>query len=75
MACTLPECVCAKKSTCSCGAKPALECNCSKATTENVLPEAASACSCGKRIKGQCTCGAQGDCDGTREGEIDFTTK
>ncbi|WEJ94611.1 hypothetical protein PSN45_002102 [Yamadazyma tenuis] len=65
------ECVCAKKSTCSCGAKPALQCSCSKAATENVAPAAGDACSCGKRAKKACTCGAAGDC--AREGETDFT--
>jgi hypothetical protein len=29
------ECVCAKQATCSCGKKPALQCDCDKAATEN----------------------------------------
>lgn len=71
MVCQAAECVCAKKSTCSCGARPAMECNCSKAATENVVYSGAEACACGKRQKGKCSCGAQ-ECE-AREGETDFT--
>lgn len=72
MSCSAKECVCAKNSTCSCGAQPALKCNCEKAAVENVAPEAGSACACGKRSKNNCTCGIQDECE-AREGEIDFT--
>jgi len=75
MACSASSCVCAQKSTCSCGQQPALHCNCSKASTENIVPEASDACACGKRVRNACTCGANAVCDGTRDGEIDFTTK
>lgn len=75
MTCSSADCVCAKKSTCSCGAQPALHCNCARAPQENAQPASDNACACGKRVKGSCTCGMSGECDGTREGEIDFTTK
>lgn len=71
MACSASTCVCAAKATCSCGKQPALKCNCDKANVENAIPT--NACACGKRASSACTCGAQGVCDGTREGEIDFT--
>lgn len=74
MTCSAAECICSKRSTCSCGAKQALECNCEKAPVENVVPPAEDACSCGKRTKDGCTCGAHGRCDGLREGETDFTS-
>ncbi|EGW30752.1 copper resistance determinant 2 [Spathaspora passalidarum NRRL Y-27907] len=73
MTCSSAECVCAKKSTCSCGARPAQQCNCDKATVENVAPAAGDACVCGKRNKDACTCGSHSHCDGHREGETDFT--
>lgn len=73
MVCSASECVCAQKSTCSCGARPALKCNCDKATVENVAPAASDACSCGLRTKDSCTCGANAKCDGHRDGETDFT--
>ena len=73
MVCSAAQCVCAKKSTCSCGARPALKCNCSKAKVENVVPVAKNDCACGKRTKNACTCGMNASCDGTRDGEIDFT--
>ncbi|ODV68579.1 hypothetical protein HYPBUDRAFT_134879 [Hyphopichia burtonii NRRL Y-1933] len=74
MACSAAECVCAKKSTCSCGKEAALHCTCEKAAVENVTPAASDACACGKRAKGSCTCGVSNTaCDGVREGETDFT--
>lgn len=73
MACSSNDCVCAKKSTCSCGAQPALKCVCDKAAVENVAPSASEACACGKRNKSSCTCGANSECNGDREGETDFT--
>ncbi|EMG48263.1 Cu-binding metallothionein [Candida maltosa Xu316] len=73
MVCSAAQCVCAQKSTCSCGARPALECNCSKANVENVTPASSDACACGKRDKDACTCGANAVCDGKRDGETDFT--
>ena len=73
MTCSARECVCAKISTCSCGAQPALKCNCEKASIENVTPDAGNSCACGKRARNGCTCGASGECDGSREGEVDFT--
>ena len=72
MVCASGDCVCAKKSTCSCGAQPALHCNCAKAATENAVPASSDACACGKRAKGSCTCGMGGECDGHRDGEVDF---
>ncbi|KAK9373438.1 uncharacterized protein V1513DRAFT_449198 [Lipomyces chichibuensis] len=38
-------CICAEEARCSCGARPAKECNCSKASTENNFEGAT--CSCG----------------------------
>ena len=73
MACSAAQCVCAQKSTCSCGKQPALKCNCAKASVENVVPSSNDACACGKRNKSSCTCGANAICDGTRDGETDFT--
>ncbi|KAI3403194.1 hypothetical protein KGF56_004083 [Candida oxycetoniae] len=73
MVCTASQCVCAQKSTCSCGARPALQCTCDKADTENVKPSKSDACSCGLRNKNNCTCGANANCDGSRAGETDFT--
>lgn len=73
MSCSAAECVCAKKSTCSCGKQAALHCNCERAAVENTVPSEGTACACGKRQKGQCTCGvSKGAC--AREGETDFTT-
>ncbi|KAM3119363.1 hypothetical protein RJF_2624 [Candidozyma auris] len=72
MVCAAAECVCAKRSTCSCGKQAALHCNCEKASTENVVPPSDSSCACGKRLKNKCTCGVSEDaCH--REGETDFT--
>lgn len=71
MSCSAAECVCAKKSTCSCGKQAALHCNCEKAPVENAVPPKENSCSCGKRVKGQCTCG-NNDC-ASKEGEVDFT--
>ncbi|KAF2457768.1 hypothetical protein BDY21DRAFT_342725 [Lineolata rhizophorae] len=48
-------CVCAKEATCSCGKMPAMQCNCEKAATENVVSGAR--CSCNQRAAGHCTCG------------------
>ncbi|CAI5759597.1 unnamed protein product [Candida verbasci] len=73
MVCSASVCVCAEKSTCSCGKQPALKCTCERANVENVVPENAEACSCGKRFKDSCTCGINSECDGHREGEVDFT--
>ncbi|KAK6463385.1 hypothetical protein DFJ63DRAFT_334918 [Scheffersomyces coipomensis] len=73
MTCTAAECVCAKKSTCSCGAQPALKCVCDKAAIENAIPEAESACACGKRNKDACTCGVDAVCDGSRDSEHRYT--
>lgn len=73
MVCSASDCVCAKKSTCSCGAQPALKCVCDKAAVENVVPSGDSACACGKRDKNSCTCGVNAVCDGARDGETDFT--
>ena len=50
MACSAAQCICAQKSTCSCGKQPALKCNCSKASVENVVPSSNDACACGKEI-------------------------
>lgn len=71
MVCSASNCICAEKSTCSCGAQPALKCNCSKAATENKVPDAASACACGRRAKDSCTCGVKEDCV-VREGETEI---
>ena len=49
MACSAAQCICAQKSTCSCGKQPALKCNCSKASVENVVPSSNDACACGKK--------------------------
>ncbi|KAK9241425.1 hypothetical protein V1525DRAFT_393117 [Lipomyces kononenkoae] len=38
-------CVCAQEARCSCGARPAQECNCSKSATENTVD--GPTCSCG----------------------------
>ncbi|KAI5949872.1 hypothetical protein KGF54_005349 [Candida jiufengensis] len=73
MVCAASECICAQKSTCSCGQKPALQCVCDRKDIENKIPESTEACSCGKRLKGSCTCGMNSVCDGHREGEVDFT--
>lgn len=45
----------AQQATCSCGLKPALQCNCDKATTENIILSGAR-CSCRARPAGECTC-------------------
>ncbi|KAL1840996.1 hypothetical protein VTJ49DRAFT_7550 [Mycothermus thermophilus] len=47
-------CVCAQQATCSCGAKPALQCNCEKAATENAV--SGNRCSCQARPAGKCNC-------------------
>lgn len=73
MGCSAAECVCAKKSTCSCGKNPALQCTCEKASVENVVPVDGSSCACGKRAKGKCTCGINDESCAVREGETDFT--
>uniref|UniRef100_A0A060T6S5 ARAD1B14476p n=1 Tax=Blastobotrys adeninivorans TaxID=409370 RepID=A0A060T6S5_BLAAD len=65
-------CVCAQEATCSCGARPAQECNCSKASSENA-PINGAACSCGKRQAHACTCSRSTEENGLREGEVDFT--
>ncbi|KAK9433632.1 hypothetical protein V1505DRAFT_352615 [Lipomyces doorenjongii] len=74
-------CVCAEEARCSCGARPAKECNCSKATTENNFE--GPTCSCGmssfivtgwgKRRAHECTCSRSSTENGLREGEIDYT--
>lgn len=74
MTCSAAECICASKSTCSCGKNAALHCTCEKAEVENVLPAADSACACGKREKGKCTCGIKDlSCAVRDDGETDFT--
>ncbi|KAJ4393421.1 hypothetical protein N0V93_002631 [Gnomoniopsis smithogilvyi] len=69
------SCICAQKATCSCGAKPALQCSCDKAATENVKPASGSSCACGLRSAGACTCEKSGSAGGNSSNEIDFTTK
>ncbi|KAI5962129.1 uncharacterized protein KGF55_003205 [Candida pseudojiufengensis] len=73
MVCSASQCICAQKSTCSCGSRPALQCNCERQNIENKLPDLEDACSCGKRLKNECTCGMKSICDGHRDEEIDFT--
>ncbi|CAN6620501.1 hypothetical protein TRVA0_008S00826 [Trichomonascus vanleenenianus] len=70
MTCSLAVCKCAQAATCSCGAQPAQQCNCARATRENAPVQGAS-CTCGKRQADECTC-KNSEC---REGEIDFTNK
>lgn len=65
----------AQKATCSCGAKPALQCTCDKAPTENVKPSTGSSCACGLRAAGACTCDKSAGAGGNAANEIDFTTK
>ncbi|CUM63677.1 uncharacterized protein PRCAT00001261001 [Priceomyces carsonii] len=72
MTCSAADCVCAKKSTCSCGSKPAMQCTCEKAAQENKTPAPDNACACGMRNKGKCTCGVTEGCQ-EREGEVDYT--
>ncbi|KAK9362655.1 hypothetical protein V1504DRAFT_448113 [Lipomyces starkeyi] len=64
-------CVCAEEARCSFGARPAKECNCFKATTENQFD--GPTCSCGKRRAHECTCSRSSTENGLREGEIDYT--
>lgn len=73
MPCSASVCVCAKKSTCSCGKNAAMHCDCLKAPVENAEPPKGSSCACGKRMKGMCTCGISSDSCATRDGETDFT--
>lgn len=47
-------CPCAATSTCSCGKRSALDCNCDKASTENKVT--GPRCSCRGRPAGECTC-------------------
>ncbi|CAN8097901.1 unnamed protein product [Discula destructiva] len=69
------SCVCAQKATCSCGAKPALQCSCDKAASENVKPASGASCACGLRSAGACTCDKAGSVGGNADHEIDFTTR
>ncbi|KAK5717014.1 hypothetical protein LTR17_016156 [Elasticomyces elasticus] len=52
--------------------RPAGECTCSRAQTENAGPKGES-CACGKRSSDSCTCGGT-EADSS-ELETDFTTK
>lgn len=65
----------AQNATCSCGAKPALQCTCDKAATENAKPAAGSSCACGLRAAGACTCDKSTTSGSSNANEIDFTTK
>ncbi|KAF7508813.1 hypothetical protein GJ744_008690 [Endocarpon pusillum] len=75
------NCNCEKKAAentlagprCSCRARPAGECTCDRAQTENQKPMGAT-CACGKRADGSCTCEKAPD-GGILPDEIDFTTK
>lgn len=58
------DCVCAAQAKCSCGNKPAMQCDCARAAEENKV--GSNSCPCGKRNADACTCGS-------RDGEIDFT--
>lgn len=74
MPCATKDCVCAQKSTCSCGKEAALHCTCSRAAEENAVPPKEKSCACGQRLKDKCNCGvAASSCH--KEGEIDFTGK
>lgn len=73
MPCSAAVCVCASKSTCSCGKQSALHCNCEKAPVENAVPPKNEACLCGKRQKGHCTCGISELACAAKDGETDFT--
>ncbi|KAK9449221.1 uncharacterized protein V1518DRAFT_417432 [Limtongia smithiae] len=64
-------CVCAEEARCSCGARPARQCTCSKSTEENTV--SGETCSCGKRRAHECTCSRSATENGLRDGEIDFT--
>jgi len=64
-------CVCAQEARCSCGARPANECVCSKASVENSVN--GPTCSCGKRRANECTCSRSEQENSVRDGEIDFT--
>lgn len=72
-----PSAFTAQKATCSCGAKPALQCSCDKAATENVKPASDASCACGLRSAGACTCDKTGPATagGNVGNEIDFTTR
>ncbi|CAI0654921.1 unnamed protein product, partial [Colletotrichum noveboracense] len=60
---------------CSCRARPAGECTCDRAGTENVKPAGAT-CSCGVRPADACTCDKASDGSfNPSEHEIDFTTR
>lgn len=67
-------CLCAQEARCSCGARPARQCTCSRATCENLMVPTQT-CSCGMRQAYHCTCSRASieNMGSLREGEIDFT--
>lgn len=67
-------CVCAQEARCSCGARPARQCTCARATCENLMVPTQT-CSCGMRQAYHCTCSRAPveNMGFLREGEIDFT--
>lgn len=67
-------CLCAQETRCSCGARPARQCTCSRATCENLMVPTQT-CSCGMRQAYHCTCSRASieNMGSLREGEIDFT--
>lgn len=67
-------CVCAQEARCSCGARPARQCTCARATCENLMVPTQT-CSCGMRQAYHCTCSRAPveNMSFLREGEVDFT--
>lgn len=66
-----PNCACASEARCSCGMRPARQCSCSRATTENQF--FGKTCTCGMRRANECTCHRAPLENQLLEGEIDFT--
>ncbi|KAG6014984.1 hypothetical protein E4U54_004509 [Claviceps lovelessii] len=59
---------------CSCRARPAGECTCDRAATENAAVSG-SKCSCGSRPADACTCEKASDGGFNPALEVDFTTR
>jgi hypothetical protein len=55
------------------GARPAGQCTCDRASTENTTPSG-NTCACGQRSAGSCTCEKAAD-GGLYPDEVDFTSK
>lgn len=76
------QCQCDKAATendiagprCSCRARPAGECTCSRSTSENAKVDGET-CACGSRPADACTCEKAQDGGFNPALEIDFTTR